>query len=410
MNAALTLSPIVRGKLSAMMFLQFFVWGAYFVTMGTYLVQGLHFTGTEAALAYSTMPWGAIVAPFVIGMIADRFFAAEKLLGVLHLVGAALLYWVSTVTTPGAFFWVLLLYALCYNPTLALVNAIAFNQMASPEKQFPAVRLFGTIGWIVAGLIVGWLKVEATATPILIATGASVAFGLFAFVLPHTPPKSLGHKVTVRDVLGLDALSLMKDRSFAIFVLGSLLICIPLAFYYNFTNLFLNESGMENAAAKQSLGQMSEVLFMLVMPFFFRRLGVKWMLIAGMAAWAGRYLLFAFGNATDLVFMYYLGILLHGICYDFFFVTGQIYVDKTAPKSIQASAQGFITLVTYGVGMLIGSWVSGPVVDRYVRQAGDVVAHDWTAIWLWPASMAFVIILLFAFFFDGGKAEQKAAA
>jgi len=405
-----TLSPTVRGKLSAMMFLQFFVWGAYFVTMGTYLVQGLRFTGMEAALAYSTMPWGAIVAPFVIGMIADRFFAAEKLLGVLHLVGAALLYWVSTVTTPGAFFWVLLLYALCYNPTLALVNAIAFNQMASPEKQFPAVRLFGTIGWIVAGLIVGWLKVEATATPILIATGASVAFGLFAFVLPHTPPKSLGHKVTVRDVLGLDALSLMKDRSFAIFVLGSLLICIPLAFYYNFTNPFLNERGMENAAAKQSLGQMSEVLFMLVMPFFFRRLGVKWMLIAGMAAWAIRYLLFAFGNAGELVFMYYLGILLHGICYDFFFVTGQIYVDKTAPKSIQASAQGFITLVTYGVGMLIGSWVSGPVVDRYARQAGEAVVHDWTAIWLWPASMAFVIILLFAFFFDGGKREPKAAA
>ncbi|HKZ31036.1 MAG TPA: nucleoside permease [Vicinamibacteria bacterium] len=405
-----TLSPTVRGKLSAMMFLQFFVWGAYFVTMGTYLLQGLHFTGTETAIAYSTMPWGAIVAPFVIGMIADRFFAAEKLLGVLHLVGAALLYWVSTVTTPGAFFWVLLLYALCYNPTLALVNAIAFNQMASPEKQFPAVRLFGTIGWIVAGLIVGWLKVEATATPILIATGASVAFGLFAFVLPHTPPKSLGHKVTVRDVLGLDALSLMKDRSFAIFVLGSLLICIPLAFYYNFTNPFLNERGMENAAAKQSLGQMSEVLFMLVMPFFFRRLGVKWMLIAGMAAWATRYLLFAFGNASELVFMYYLGILLHGICYDFFFVTGQIYVDKTAPKSIQASAQGFITLVTYGVGMLIGSWVSGPVVDRYARQAGEAVVHDWTAIWLWPASMAFVIILLFAFFFDGGKREPKAAA
>jgi nucleoside transporter len=405
-----TLSPAVRGKLSMMMFLQFFVWGAYFVTMGTYLVQGLGFTGTEAALAYSTMPWGAIVAPFVIGMIADRFFAAQKLLGVLHLVGALLLYWVSTVTTPTAFFWVLLLYALCYNPTLALVNAIAFNQMTSPEKQFPAVRLFGTIGWIVAGLIVGWLRMEATATPLLIATGASVVFGLFAFLLPHTPPKSLGRRVTVRDVLGLDALSLMKDRSFAIFVLGSLLICIPLAFYYNFTNLFLNESGMENAAAKQSLGQVSEVLFMLVMPFFFRKLGVKWMLIAGMAAWAFRYLLFAFGNATDLVFMFYLGILLHGICYDFFFVTGQIYVDKAAPKEIQASAQGFITLVTYGVGMLIGSWVSGPVVDRYATKVGEAVSHDWTAIWLWPASMAFVIILLFAFFFDGGKAERNAAA
>jgi nucleoside transporter len=394
-----------------MMFLQFFVWGSYFVTMGTYLLQGLRFTGTETALAYSTMPWGAIVAPFVIGMVADRFFAAEKLLGVLHLVGALLLYWVSTVTTPGAFFWVLLLYALCYNPTLALVNAIAFNQMASPEKQFPGVRLFGTIGWIVGGVIVGTLAVEATATPLRLAALASVVFGVFAFALPHTPPKALGRKVTVRDVLGLDALSLMKDRSFAIFVLGSLLICIPLAFYYNFTNPFLNEMGLENAASKQSLGQVSEVLFMLVMPFFFRRLGVKWMLIVGMAAWAGRYVLFAFGNAQELVFMYYLGILLHGVCYDFFFVTGQIYVDKAAPKSIQASAQGFITLVTYGVGMLIGSWVSGPIVDRYARTAGgaELVSHDWTAIWLWPAGMAFVIILLFAFFFDD-KSDQKAAA
>jgi nucleoside transporter len=405
-----TLSPAVRVKLSAMMFLQFFVWGAYFVTMGTYLLQGLGFTGTETGQAYSTMPWGAIVAPFVVGMIADRFFAAEKLLGVLHLVGAGLLYWVSTITTPVAFFWVLLLYALCYNPTLALVNAIAFNQMASPEKQFPSVRLWGTIGWIVAGLIVGTLGIEATATPLRIATAASLVFGLLAFFLPHTPPKSLGHKVTVRDVLGLDALSLMKDRSFAIFVIGSLLICIPLAFYYNFTNPFLNEMGVVNAAGKQTLGQMSEVFFMLVMPFFFRRLGVKWMLIAGMAAWATRYLLFAFGNATELVFMYYLGILLHGVCYDFFFVTGQIYVDKTAPKSIQASAQGFITLVTYGVGMLIGSWVSGPVVDRYATKLGEAVSHDWTAIWLWPASMAFVIILLFAFFFDGGKRETKTAA
>jgi nucleoside transporter len=409
MNAELTLTPSVRGRLSAMMFLEFFIWGAYFVTMGTYLLQGLGFTGTATAQAYSTMPWGAIVAPFIVGMIADRFFAAERLLGVLHLTGAALLYWVSTVTTPVAFFWVLLLYALCYNPTLALVNAIAFNQMASPEKQFPAVRLFGTIGWIVAGLIVGALAIEATAIPLRIAALASLVFGIFAFFLPHTPPKSLGHKVTARDVLGLDALSLMKDRSFAIFVIGSLLICIPLAFYYNFTNPFLNERGVVNAAGKQTIGQMSEVLFMLVMPFFFRKLGVKWMLLVGMFAWAGRYLLFAFGNAQELVLMYYLGIALHGVCYDFFFVTGQIYVDKSAPKSIQASAQGFITLVTYGVGMLIGSWVSGPVVDRYAQKVGELVSHDWTAIWLWPASMAFVIILLFAFFFDGGKAEQKAA-
>jgi len=411
MTPELTLAPAVRVKLSAMMFLQFFVWGAWFVTLGTYLGQGLAFDGVQVAAAYSTMPWGTIVAPFFIGMIADRFFAAERVLGVMHLVGAGLLFLTSRVSTPGEFFWVLLAYAFCYSPTLALVNAVAFNQMASPEKQFPGIRVFGTIGWIVAGLIVGSLGVEATATPLRIAALASLAFGAFAFALPHTPPKSLGRRVSVRDVLGLDALVLMKDRSFLIFVLGSLLICIPLAFYYGFTNLFLNEKGIVNAAGKMSMGQMSEVAFMLVMPLFFRRLGVKWMLVVGMAAWATRYLFFAYGNPTELVALYYLGILLHGICYDFFFVTGQIYTDNTAPKSIQASAQGFITLVTYGVGMLIGTYISGVVVKKYQLDAANPAAgHDWTSVWFVPAAMAFVVILLFAFFFDGGKAEQKTAA
>ena len=409
MNAELSLTPAVRGRLSAMMFLQFFIWGAWFVTLGTYLGQGLAFDGVEVAAAYSTMPWGTILAPFFIGMVADRFFAAERVLGVLHLLGAGLLFLASRVSTPAEFFWVLLAYAFCYSPTLALVNAISFNQMASPEKQFPSVRVFGTIGWIVAGLSVGYMGVEATATPLRIAAAASIALAVFSLGLPHTPPKSLGRKVTVRDVLGLDALTLMKDRSFAIFVLGSLLICIPLAFYYNFTNLFLNEKGIVNAAGKMTMGQMSEVFFMLVMPFFFRRLGVKWMMVVGMAAWATRYLMFAFGTPGELVFMYYLGILLHGICYDFFFVTGQIYVDNTAPKAIQASAQGFITLVTYGVGMLIGTGISGLVVKSHQLAADNPAAgHDWTAIWLWPAAMAFVVILLFVALFDGKGMGAKA--
>jgi nucleoside transporter len=283
--------------------------------------------------------------------------------------------------------------------------------MASPEKQFPAVRVFGTLGWIVAGLIVSLLKVEATAQPILIAAASSLVLGLFAFALPRTPPKSLGHKVTVRDVLGLDALGLLKERSFAVFVLGSLLICIPLAFYYNFTNLFLNEQGLAGAAGKMTMGQMSEVLFMLVMPFFFVRLGVKKMLIVGMLAWAARYLLFAFGNASELVIFYYLGILLHGVCYDFFFVTGQIYVDNTAPKSIQASAQGFITLITYGVGMLIGSLVSGRVVEAYqVMQGTEIVGHHWRSIWIVPAAMAFAVIVIFALLFREGKGAPEVVA
>jgi len=402
MSAELAMNPSVRGRLAAMMFLQFFVWGAWFVTLSTYLGQGLGFAGTDIGRAYSTMPWGAIVAPFVVGMIADRFFAAERVLGVMHLAGAVLLWAASSTTDAGTLFWVLLGYALCYNPTLALVNAISFNQMTSPEKQFPAIRVFGTVGWILAGLLVGFLKLEATATPLKIAAVCSLVLGVFSFVLPHTPPKSLGHKVTVRDVLGLDALQLLKERSFAVFVLGSLLVCIPLSFYYSFTNLFLNEQGVVNAAGKMTMGQMSEVFFMIVMPFFFVRLGVKNMLLVGMLAWSARYLLFAFGNSAELVFMFYLGILLHGICFDFFFVTGQIYVDNTAPKAIQASAQGFITLVTYGVGMLIGAEIAGRVAETYqVMEAGKIVGHDWTSIWIVPAVMSFGVVLLFAALFRG---------
>jgi nucleoside transporter len=405
-----SLPSSVRVRLSAMMFLQFFVWGAWFVTLGTYLGQTLKFAGTDIGGAYSTMPWGAIVAPFLVGMVADRFFPAEKVLGVLHLGGAILLWQASNVTDPGTLFWVLLGYALCYNPTLALVNAVSFNQMSSPEKQFPAVRVWGTLGWIVAGIMVGRLGLEATATPLRIAAGASILMGLFSFALPHTPPKSLGRTVTVRDVLGLDALTLMKDRSFATFVAGSLLICIPLAFYYGFANLFLNQKGVVDAAGKMTMGQMSEFAFMLVMPFFFARLGVKKMLLVGMLAWAVRYLLFAYGNASELVLMYYVGILLHGVCYDFFFVTGQIYVDDTAPKSIQASAQGFITLITYGVGMLIGTLIAGWVVEsRQVMEAGKIVGYDWQAIWLVPAAMAFGVILLFAALFRERPAAKAGA-
>jgi nucleoside transporter len=395
----------VQTQLSVMMFLEFFVWGAWYVTLGTYLGQTLKFNGVNIGGAYSTMPWGAIIAPFFVGMIADRFFSAEKVMGVLHLVGGIILFYVAQVTSPGAFFAVLLVYALCYNPTIALVNAISFNQMENTEKEFPIIRVFGTLGWIVAGLLVGYLTIngegiEPTNIPLKIAAIASIVMGLYSFTLPKTPPKDLGHKVKVRDILGLDALKLLKDKSYAIFIISSLLICIPLAFYYNFMNLFLNEEGIANAAGKMTLGQGSEVFFMLVMPFFFARLGVKNMLLVGMLAWAGRYVLFAFGNPTDLVFMYYFGILFHGICYDFFFVTGQLYVDKKAPKEIRASAQGFIALVTYGVGLLIGAWIAGPVVKHYqIMDGSNIIGHNWQMIWIIPAIMASVVIVLFILFF-----------
>ncbi len=412
----------VRVQLSAMMFLEFFVWGAWFVTLGTYLGKGLNFDGSNIGNAYSSMPWGAILAPFFVGMIADRFFSAQKVLGICHILGGIVLYCATQVTAPLPFFTVVLIYALCYNPTLALVNAISFNQMDNTEKQFPAIRVFGTLGWIAAGLFVGYLTlggkgIEDTSIPMKIAAGASIVVGIYSFFVPKTPPKKLDHKVTIGDILGVKALRLLKDRSFAIFMACVLLICIPLAFYYNFTNLFLNEDNVANAAGKMTFGQMSEVFFMLVMPFFFARLGVKKMILFGMLAWAGRYVLFAFGNPTNLVGMYYAGILLHGICYDFFFVTAQIYVDKKAPKEIQASAQGLFALVAYGIGMVIGAWISGWVVEKYqIMEGSDIVGHQWhpdfgsgaglaaLGIWLVPAIMAGAVIVLFALLFkDNNK-------
>jgi nucleoside transporter len=398
------MTQTIRFKLSVMMFLQFFIWGAWYVSMGTYLLKTLNFSGTQSGAAYGTTALAAIVSPFFVGMVADRFFATEKVLAAMHLLGAVLLWWVSSLVTFGSFYWVLLAYALCYMPTLALTNALAFHQMTDPQKQFPGIRVLGTAGWIVAGVVVSALAAEPLALQFRLAAAASLALGLFAFALPHTPPAKLGDAVSIRDVLGLDALQLMKSRSFAVFVLGSFLVCIPLQFYYAFLNPFLTELGRTATAGTQALGQVSEVGFMLLMPFFFVRLGVKNMLLVGMAAWMARYLLFAFGDNHTFVWMLFVGILLHGVCYDFFFVTGQIYVDAKAPLHIRAAAQGFITFVTYGVGMFIGSYLSGWIVDQYATAGG----HDWRTIWLIPAAMALAVLLLFAAFFNGNEEARTA--
>jgi nucleoside transporter len=407
------MTPKVRVQLSVMMFLEFFIWGAWMVTMGTYLAK-LGFSAVEIGAAYSTTNWGAVIAPFFIGMIADRFFSAQKVLGVLHLVGAGLIYLASTQTSPGPFFWSLLAYAALYMPTLALVNAISFHQMKDPGSEFPGIRVLGTIGWIAAGILVGKIlkpwnpDIEASAVPLQIGAVASLVLGVYSFALPSTPPKSVGKKVTVNDVLGLDALALMKDRSFAILVISSLLISIPLAFYYNFTNLFLNETkGVADPAFSMTFGQMSEIVFMIAMPFFFKRLGVKKLMLVGMLAWSLRYVLFSQGAGGNAAALLYFGIILHGICYDFFFVTGQIYVDRKAPKALQASAQGFISMATYGVGMLIGAYVSGRVVDAYAIPGGG---HRWAEMWYVPAIMAGVVTVLFAAVFrDDVKADLPEA-
>jgi nucleoside transporter len=400
------MTSTVRLKLSSLMFLQYFVWGAWYVTMGTWLGETRHFSGEQIGLAAGSTAVGAMISPFFVGMVADRFLATERILAGLHVLGGVVLFLASTQTTFGPFYAILLVYTLCYMPTLALSNSLSFRQMNDPGREFPPIRVLGTIGWIVAGLIIGTLKLERSELPLRIAGAASIALGLFCLALPHTPPQKTG-RVTLRDVLGLDALKLLGESSFAIFVLGSFLVCIPLQFYYAFANLFLNELSVTNAAGKMTLGQMSEIFFMLVMPWFFRRLGVKYMLLVGMAAWTVRYLLFAYGNNGPLVWMLYAGILLHGVCYDFFFVTGQIYVDRRAPGDLRAAAQGFIAFVTLGVGMFIGSWASGRVVDSFVQAPG---AHAWERIWMVPAAGAAAVLVLFALFFRAADSQAEAVS
>ncbi|MEK6321066.1 MAG: nucleoside permease [Acidobacteriota bacterium] len=395
-------------RLSLMMFLQFFVWGSWFVTLGTHLGD-IGFTGSQIGYTYLMNNVAAIISPFFVGMVADRYFSSQKVMGVLHLIGGVILYLSADVTTVGWLVFGLLLYNLAYMPTLALVNAVSFHQMKSPDAEFPRVRVWGTIGWIAAGLTITLIQfkfladVEKSSMPMKMAAVASIVMGLYSFTLPDTPPQNVGKGVTAGEVLGLKALRLMKERSFFIFVLCSLLISIPLAFYYNFTNLFLNDLGMQGVAGKQSMGQMSEVIFMILMPFFFVRLGVKKMLLVGMLAWVARYALFANGNLGASVWMLYAGILLHGICFDFFFVTGQIYTDRKASKDIRASAQGFIALITYGVGIGLGSLVSGLVVDAFTVNG----VKDWQTIWYIPSAFAAVIALFFVMAFRD-KVSDKA--
>lgn len=413
----------VRFRLSVMMFLQYFVWGAWFVTLGTYLSQAINAEGNRLfddkfiGHAYGTAAVAAMIAPFFVGMVADRFFSTEKILCALHLVGAAVLYFVSIETESTAMYALLVLYFVSYMPTLALTNSLSFHHLENPGKQFPAIRVLGTVGWIVAGLVVGWLwptmmgyAIESTSIPMKIALAAQVLLGIYCLALPHTPPSSTEGPATIGDVLGLDALALMRELPFTVFVVGSFLICIPLQFYYTFTNPFLNEIGVENAAAKQTYGQMSEIVFMVLMPFFFARLGIKWMLLVGMLAWALRYVLFAYGDAGPGMWMLYLGILLHGICYDFFFVTGQIYVDNKAPRNVRGAAQGFIAFVTLGLGLFVGAWVSGAVVNNYTTPEVSY-PHDWRAIWLVPAAMAGVVLIAFGLLFhekgDGTSIDES---
>jgi nucleoside transporter len=384
-----------RVRLSLMMFLNYAIWGAWYVTISTYLTVTLKFSGVEAGAVFGTTALACMISPFFVGLIADRFFATEKVLCVLHLVGAGLLFAVTKATTFVAVYAIMFAYCLFYFPTISLTNSLALQQIKNPGRDFPLIRVFGTLGWIFIGVIVGNMGIEATSTPFLLAAGASVLMAVFSLFLPHTPPASKGQLINVRAILGFDALVMMKERSFLIFILASVLACIPLTFYFSFTNTFLNEVHVQNAAGKMTLGQASEVIMMLVMPFVLRRVTVKSILLMGLLAWSVRYALLAYGNADSGMWMFYLAIILHGVCYDFFFMTGQLYTDQEAPQHLRSAAQGLITFMTYGVGMFIGSYISGGAVDYFTTPTG----HNWRGFWTTSSMASFAILLMIAFFF-----------
>ena len=400
------------------MFLEFFIWGGWFVTLGSYLGASLSASGAQIGVAYATQSWGAIVAPFIFGLVADRYFNAERVLAAAHLVGGVLMLALARSATFGGFYPLLLVYMILYMPTLALANAVAFRQLRDPSREFSTIRVWGTVGWIVAGLCISYVFSWDSADSIgrgmlrntfLMCGIASLVLGFYSLTLPKTPPAAdRTARPGLRDLLGLEALRLLANRNFLIFFAASILICIPLAFYYQNANQFLTELRVPNATGKQTLGQMSEVLFMLLIPIFLKRFGMKTTLLVGMLAWAVRYMLFAFGNAGDLVTLLLLGIALHGVCYDFFFVSGQIYIDSKAGPRIKSAAQGLITLATYGAGMLIGFWAAGKITDYYLRGT----AHDWRSIWQFPAVFAAVIFVLFALSFrnESVRYEQSAVA
>jgi nucleoside transporter len=402
------MKPLVRFQLSLMMFLQFFVWGAWYGQMSKYLTNQLHASGDQVGSAYAAFSIAMIVAPFFIGMLADRYFAAQKVLGILNLLGAIILFWLTTTDNPGTFFWIMVLYCLTFAPTIALTNSISLHQMNNPEKEFPSIRVFGTISWIAVVNLVGFLGVGDKVTIFQISMVTAAVLGILSFFLPDTAPSAKG-PTSFAQIIGKDAFVLFRDRSFTIFFISSILICIPLSFYYTWANPSLTDTFKAafpnispenfNIENKMSLGQASEVLFMLLLPLAYRKLGVKSILIIGLVAWIIRFLFFGYGDANVSVWMLYTAIVLHGVCFDFFFVTGQIYTDLKAGEKIKSQAQGLITLATYGIGMFVGSVIAGKVKDIYTTDG----ITNWTKVWLVPTGIATVVLLLFILFFNDRK-------
>lgn len=409
------MQKFVKVRLSGMMFLEFFIWGAWYTAIAVYMTQeGM---GDLTHWPYTVVPLGAIFAPFFVGLVADRYFSTEKVLGTLHFLGGIFMFLTPMfVDNPVMFILMLFLFNLCYMPTISLANTCAFHHINDQEKEFPLIRVFGTLGWITSGLTVSFGLVyfvadgmipEATAMPLYLTSAASFAFAALTFTLPHTPPPAKGQSVSIRSIIGLDALKELGSRSFYSFLAASLLLCIPLAAYYNFTQIYLTDTNFQNIAATQTIGQVSEVLFMVLMPLFFVRLGVKWMLGVGMLAWFLRYALFALGATEPTVWMILTGIAIHGICYDFFFVTGQIYIDMKSSDKIRGQAQGLIVLITYGVGMLIGAQIAGQVYNLFLGEQAGLTPDQWVQFWWVPALFSIAVFLFFILTFNDREVEEK---
>jgi nucleoside transporter len=443
----------LRIRLSAMMFFQYVIWGAWFVAMGKYLGEALHADANQIGAAYANAWMGAIVSPFIVGILGDRYFSAQKLLGIMHLLGAVVLFWLSQTNDANQVVWLILLNSVIYMSTVALTNAIGFAHIPADQtsntttriaalicwivaglivvfvpktwmvwalafalvvvaklltiresKDFPTLRVWGTIGWVMVNLVIGLMEIGSTKYIFLIPAAVSVFMGLFSFFLPATPPQP-NADTSIAKILGLDALVMLKDRSYLTFFLGSILLCIPLSFYYGYTALFLSEVGLTQVEAKMSVGQLSEIGFMILLPIFLKRWGVKNILIFGMIAWIARYTLLKYGD-LDMVWMLYGAIILHGICYDFFFVTGQIYTDQKAGGKMRGAAQGLFTIATYGIGMTLGSRLSGLIAGNYSKKVGDHIQYDWASLWMVPLMIAIVLLVAFIVLFR----EQKEKA
>lgn len=397
-------------RLWLMVFLHYFVWGSWYVTMGTYLTKTLNFPGDQVGLAYGTTAVGAMVSPFIAGIFADRFFASQKLLGTLHLIGAGLLYWVSTLHSFPPFYAVLILYTITYMAGHGLTNTLALHHSKNPKQEFPIVMMMGSVGWIAAGWVVSWLDLENSVNMFRLAALAALVMGIYSFTLPHTPPQGTKEPLSIRTILGIDAIELFRDRSFAMFMLCSFLICIPLSFYFNWMNLFMNELDIKGAAAKMTLGQVSDVLFLLLLPVLLVRLGVKGILLLGMVAWTLRFALLSLlpgqQSSSNITWMLYLAIGVHGMCYDYIFVMGRMYVDQRARPEIRGAAQGLHAILTLGIGMFVGTWLGGVIGQHYATTSeSNVVTHAWQQIWMVPAILSAVLLFLFAAFFKDQPAK-----